>query len=250
MTDGIKLLILSLLLFSCKENKEIKQVSRNDILKTPIKPFALENINFKCESDTSLQLHFNREIDSTENLYFIMELLSGDKSLSSELLPLIDTKNKIMELKFPYHVDEKKLKFLFGENAKMTDNFNLYLQKYIHGDAKINTITLRLTPANTRIIRFKKGIYSLLEDYKNFRPDYIIKRSKKVSRNGLLSNDLLRFYKGNFDAKGRKQGSWEWYYSNRSILAKAVFKNDSLVGNLYRYDFYGKICDTLSEEKQ
>jgi hypothetical protein len=61
----------------------------------------------------------------------------------------------------------------------------------------------------------------------------------------LSREDLLRFYEGEFNSEGKKQGKWTWRYSNGNLLAETEFDNDSIVGSLKMYGFKGSLLDSI-----
>lgn len=224
-----------------------------------VEPFWTENMEFRTNPDTALVFYVNRDM-SSDTGYTINFDISSESDRSYHYFAAISEIAHGNRLILP--ISSSKAYDSLSMGIK---DVNAMLYQHVLGEDTVKTISLRvgmdpiyvlmnrerytidglLNFTNSRAMAFQDGElifqkFDVMEIDTNSVADTMIMNLKTNEGFGYWRNNLYRNYEGRFDSIGRKQGDWTWYYSNGSKMMEAMFVDDSLIGNVKKYDYYGK----------
>ena len=137
---------------------------------------------------------------------------------------------------------------VFGENG----NFTWMVRNYLRKEFSLHSVSFSSSLFNMPITRFfgddKRKLISM-EDVEAFCPSDTLNLKIKQDHTKsihLWKKSLFRHYRGEFDSLGRKEGKWEWRYSNGNLFVETEFHQGSIVAPFKLYYFTGQIQDSIS----
>ena len=231
-------------LASCTEDKA-PEVDWNKRLTTKVEPFVVEHYELSTTPDSSLVLYFNREIDIKEDAFISIHMIMDAVHYAAKPRIPIQTKDKKFVLKLPVP-DSLSHRKKWNDGLRHSGAMMNLLRVNWENTHKIDQVDFSSTmdPMLPKF-RFINGkLHPWKQDFLLFSSVKADKESDKAHKHPWRSV-LLKNYEGSFDGKQGKQGDWKWFYGNGQILATATFKNDSLVEDLFIYDYKGHCIDTV-----
>lgn len=227
----------------------------DDLMPRKIEPFFVEHFEFITSPDTVFVIYANRDIKKSEGQGLHINFNDSIMSGANVVIPIDkDTKNGVINIPFPFK-DINELKRRPG--FKLEGSYTALIRSHLAEKQKIYWIKIspatianetafvwidgqRITPGYEMFEWFNKG--SFIEGEKLDRWGF------NGERRVPFISCAMRYNTGQFDSDGLKQGPWRWYYFNGNIMAKAFFRNDSVVDYLNQYRYYGGLQDSTVYE--
>jgi hypothetical protein len=241
---------LMLALTACKEEKTPEEILCEQKM---YQPFSVEHYELRTFPDTSIVVYFNREVTENDillNCFYEItkDSVKHDLLQANILLPLRKSKNRMLIYKLP--LNNLQIDSL-NTTASVVD-FNLMIEEYLREDYHKVFVQVKAGFPNVPAASFlpDKRFYPPWVFLRFNEKENIAAREKMCilerEKSNLWGLDLLRYYKGQFDSTGRKQGYWRWHYSTGTIMAEGNFKDDTLCSDLKLYNFKGKYYHAIS----
>lgn len=235
--------ILLIILASCGNEKTDTKLSH-------VEPYSIEYFEVETTPDTSIYIYFNRNVSKNDVSLKITPIYMEDSINNLPPCELIfslkNSKNNKLKIDYPLKLNSEILKLNSRGNI---ERFNSQILLQISGTKKytyVNLIPKFPNCPNNRIMANGHRLY-WIKDILKFKPT---KEKNELNINdfnkGMIwRKDFWKYYEGELDDNGSKNGKWIWKYSNGNILASADFLNDTVSTVLKVYSFKGQLIDSI-----
>lgn len=221
--------------------------------KNTYEPYSVELFEYNTTPDTHMTIYFNREVSEEDNplavqLYFATDSRTRPKKFSYITLPLRRSTGRKLMYKIPLNEPEidslntYAIRELFNVNVWVSKNEKLDYQYAIVFPINYMKERTYFFPDSSRSFSFHgmrlltRGADSLLRIKQCFSDDKLFY---------LWSVDNYRYYNGKFNEAGDKEGDWVMKYSNGKPMIEGKFENNRPIGVFRRYNYYGRLTDSI-----
>jgi len=213
-----------------------------EFLKPPdkVEEFWVENYDIVAEPE-GIELYFTREISTDEEIALNLHLDLSNETFLNTLVKIGDTKNRKYLFKTNEYPELKPFIHQHLNDSSTITSISCYIDQFS------SSPYIYLDAGGVFRINNNKGRHiNIIEQYTpNHQEKRMYNRSWSPQTTGSWRPSLFRDAYGKFDTLNRKQGYWEWRYSNGNTLAKTEFFDNKITELLTTYTFHGKIIDSV-----